>query len=162
MLLKMNNVILKRCLNVVLIIAILFLIFMGGCYGLTKLIYVSKGCEHFYIDNTEMHTGIDIPKTLKIDCQYDKQMKRKRLYFVIDKSSVPMFRYISFSGFKVLEKDFIVTTDDFIHYNEDSLKKRKTNSTLFYKKYADANGESYKALLDSNSGKVWIDLKYAD
>lgn len=162
MLLKMNNVILKRCLNIVLIIAILFLIFVGGCYGVSKLIYASKGCEQFYIDNTEMHTGIDIPKILKIDCQYNKQMKRKRLYFLIDKSSVPMHRYISFSEFKALEKDFIVTTDDFIHCNEDSLKKRKTSSTLFYKKYGDANGESYKALLDSNAGKVWIDLKYAD
>lgn len=162
MLLKLNNPLLRWTVNIILILSLLSLLFMGGCYGLTKLIYVSKGCEHFYIDNTEMHTGIDIPQTTSIDCVYNKQTKLKRIYFVIDKLNVRMPRYISFSQFKPLEKSLNFKTDDFMCFNEDSLKKRIQTNALFYKEHNVIGGEYYKALLDTSTGQLWINLKYAD
>lgn len=143
----------------VLLLALLLLI--GGCYGLGKLIYSrAKACEQFYIDNTELHTRTDIPAKLEIDCHYNSKTMLKRVYFVIDKKEVKMPRYIVFSEFKPLPAESGFKTDDFFRFNADTLGKLH-NSALFYKEHTKQNGEHYKALLDTVSGQVWLNLNYA-
>lgn len=159
---KTQNPIVKWILIGLLILSLYFILFMGGCYGLAKLIYVSKGCEQFHIDNTEMHTDIDIPKINEIDCSYGKSQKLKRTYFVIDKTKIKMLRYIAFSEFKALANSHTFSLTDFFRCNADSIRKLNSRNTLFYKEESKDNGEYYKALLDSTTGQVWVNLKYAD
>jgi hypothetical protein len=156
-----NNVI-RKTLWVLLVLLMLCVVFMGGCYGMAKLIYASRGCEQFYIDNTEMHTGIDIPQKLYIDCAYNKEQKTKMVYYVIDKPNVPMQRYISFSEFKPLRVFPFTSSRDTFHFNADTMLRLQQRNTLFTKEYKDQSGERYTALLDTSSGQVWLQLTYAD
>lgn len=158
----LNNHLLRKILWVLLVLLIVCVLFMGGCYGLAKLIYTSRGCEQFYIDNTEMHTGIDIPQKIYIDCNYKKPQKTKTVYYVIDKPNVPMQRYISFSEFKPIRAIPSTLAKDTFHFNADTLLHLQQRNTLFTKTYLATNGERYVALLDSSTGQVWINLTYAD
>jgi hypothetical protein len=159
---KIKNTILKWSLVSVLIFSFCFILFMGGCYGLAKLVYISKGCKQLHIDNTEMHTGIDIPAKKEIDCNYSESQRLKRTYFVIDKTEVKMPRYIVFSEFKPLLNSAVLSTNDFFRLTQDTLYKLIKRNTLFYKEHCKASGEYYKALLDTTSGQVWVNLKYVD
>lgn len=156
-----KNRILRTILQILTFILLTLLLLMGGCYGLGKLIYSrAKACEQFYIDNTELHTRTDIPAKLEIDCHYNSQTLLKRVYFVIDKKEVKMPRYIVFSEFKQLPSGSGFKTNDFFRFNEDTLGKLH-KSALFYKEHTKQNGEYYKALLDTVSGQVWLNLRYA-
>ncbi len=151
--------------TVLLILAVLLLtllLLMGGCYGLGKLIYSrAKACEQFYIDNTELHTRTDIPAKLEIDCHFNSKTLLKRVYFVIDKKEVKMPGYIVFSEFKPFTSGTGFKTNDFFRFNEDTLGKLH-KTALFYKEHTKQNGEYYKALLDTVSGQVWLNLRYAE
>ncbi len=146
---------------VLIIVILMALTLLGGCYGLARLIYNSKGCEQFHIDNTEMHTATNIPEKLEIDCHYNSKTLLKRVYFVIDKEQEEMPAYISFSEFKPLAPHSGFKTDDFFRFNTDTLGKLHS-SALFYKEHTRQNGEYYKALLDTVSGQVWLNLRYVE
>lgn len=148
---------LKKIGIILLIISVkiaLVLIFLF--YIMPRFIYKQKGCDAFNIDNMELHTHIDIPQNKVFSCDYNSKKKLKRIYFIIDKSRQSMPRYISFSGFSALPAGQQVPQDDFLQINIDS------SAVLFCKEQHKKNGEYYKALLDTASGAVWINLHYAD
>lgn len=157
-----KNRVFRTILLILTVLLLTLLLLTGGCYGLGKLIYSrAKACEQFYIDNTELHTRTDIPAKLEIDCHYNSKTLLKRIYFVIDKEEVKMPNYIIFSEFKPLPAESGFKTDDFFRFNADTLVKLH-NSALFYKEHTKQNGEYYKALLDTASGQVWLNLRFAE
>jgi hypothetical protein len=150
-----------RALAKVLLAAIVFaLLLMAGCYGLGKIILHANNCEAFMIDNTEVHTHINVPEIDSIDCNYQPKTKRKRVYFVINMAKEPMQAYINFSEFKQLSALGDIIPNDFFRYNQDTFRQQVHKRSLFYKEHSYADGEHYKALLDTSTGQVWINIKF--
>lgn len=168
---RVKNTFLKWVLYIALSVGLGYITLLASCYGFGKFLYHQNGCEAFQIDNTEMHTAIDIPdllsgegisESLAYVCDYNPKTRIKRNFFIIDKASVKMPRYISFCEFKVLAPKSKFNTNDFVRFNSDTLNKLMGSQSLFFKERTKENGEYYKALLDSSSGQVWILLKYAE
>ncbi|MFA6150385.1 MAG: hypothetical protein WC716_03625 [Chitinophagaceae bacterium] len=151
----------KMLLLIVALLYLAVLLIYLALMGFGRFLYNSRGCEQFYIDNTELHTRTDIPAKLEIDCHYNSKILLKRVYFVIDKKEVKMPGHIVFSEFKPLPSVSGFKTNDFFRFNGDTLGKLHT-SALFYKEHTKQNGEYYKALLDTVSGQVWLNLRYAE
>lgn len=151
----------KMLLLIVALLCLAVLLIYLALMGFGRLLYNSRGCEQFYIDNTELHTRTNIPEKLEIECNYNSKTLLKRVYFVIDKEQEEMPGYISFSEFKPLPAAHTFKTDDFFRFNTDTLGKLH-GSALFYKEHTKKNGEYYKALLDTVSGQVWLNLRYAE
>jgi hypothetical protein len=155
-----NNKWLRAPIKVLLVLIVFVLMLLAGCYGLGKIILHANKCEAFMIDNTEVHTHINIPEIDSIDCNYQPKAKRKRVYFVINKSKEPMRAYISFSEFKQLSALGGIKPYDFFRYNQDTFRQQVSKRSLFYKEHCYADGEHYKALLDTSTGQVWINIKF--
>lgn len=157
-----NHKWLKILLKIFAGILVFALMLIVGCYGLGKIILNAKHCEAFMIDNTEVHTHINIPKKETIDCNYNPKFKLKRVYFVIKMAEEPMPEYISLSEFKYLPQLDSLNTSDFFRYNKDTLLQQANKKSLFYKEHTYSDGEYYKALLDTSTGQVWINIRFPD
>jgi len=128
-------------------ILIFFLFFFAtgamGCFCLGYLFHMQRTCEWGNIDNIELHTGVNIPQIKSCACEYDPVLNIKRSTFVIDKENMDLSRYISGNGFVKLRSN---TRSGSEHYCTAGAYK----------------GEGWKAILDKESGKLWIELKYKD
>jgi hypothetical protein len=159
--LRIKNKYLRIFLLCVLVLVLGFITLIGTCRGLGWLMYKQRGCGAFQIDNMELHTRTDIPDIYDIDCDYNSTQKLKRVYFTIKKKQVQMTRYISFSEFVPLQSAGDFNMDHFFRLHADSLEGRDMHH-LFYKEHTKADGEYYKALLDTSTGQVWLNLQYTD
>lgn len=140
-------------LAICFVIAILCLGYVG-IRSFTKNIYNSQSCEWANIDNIEMRAMVDIPKIESSDCEYDTISKTKKVLFLLDKELDTDAYIIKNKLQKVAE------TKTLSSFN---LKPEElANAADFYFREKTTEWESYKILLDSKSGKLWIDLKYLD
>jgi len=135
------------------VVAILCLGYVG-IRSFTKNIYNSQNCEWANIDNIEMRAMVDIPKIESSECEYDSISKTKKVVFILEKE-LNTEEYIKKNNLqKVTERGKLSS----FHLNSEEL----ANSKTFYYREKTTQWESYKILLDSKSGKLWIDLKYLD
>lgn len=155
-----NNKWARALAKVLLAVIVFALLLLAGCYGLGKIILHANNCEAFMIDNTEVHTHINVPEIDSIDCNYQPKTKWKRVYFVINKAKESMQAYINFSEFKQLSALGDIKPNDFFRYNQDTFRQQVHKRSLFYKEHSYADGEQYKALLDTSTGQVWINIKF--
>ena len=59
----------KQALYIIGGIAVMVILFMGGCRLLSKQIFNHQDCARFNIDNIEVRTGIDIPAIENAICE---------------------------------------------------------------------------------------------
>lgn len=117
----------------------LFLTLVGfGFYGFSKVIYNSCSCENFNIDNIELRTGINIPAIKSVACNYDEITKTKKSSFIIDTEKVNI--------------------EDYIQKN----KLDKSEEENLYVKSNDNKSHSFKVILNKNTGKLDVEIKYKD
>ena len=115
-----------KSIKIIGLIVLMMVILMGGCRVLVKGIFNRKDCESFNIDNIEVRTGIDIPKTAGCDCVSDG--KTKTAEFVIDKSKVELNDYIAKQGF--IKKDSIYELSDESDHTKWTAKLNKKTAEL--------------------------------
>lgn len=149
----------------IITITLAFLIVFGGLgyLGLqqfSKSIYSQRTCEWANIDNIELHTGVNIPKIKKFDCEYQKKQNTKKACFDVDKRNVDIDSYIKENNFKKLNSTTVVSFADFLK-RETNIYDLMSSSDLFYSK-GSYKGEAWQTLLDSATGRLWVTIKYKD
>ena len=136
---------------------------VAGYFGLrefTRAIYRQRDCEWANIDNIEMHAEVNIPRITNWDCLYDPATNIKRAFFIIDTAKVDIARYIHDNGFKKHTAATGFTLSGFLR-NEHTPANLQYLGELYYKdgRY---ERETWKLLLDRQSGKLWVILNYMD
>ena len=139
--------------------------FLGatGYFGLREFvrsIYRQRDCEWANIDNIEMHAEVDIPDISYCDCRYDARANVKRAFFIIDKTKVDVNRYISDNGFMKHAASSGFTLSGFLKNDQTPADLRGLGSLYF--KEGRYKEETWKLLLDRQSGKLWVTLNYMD
>ena len=134
----------------------------GSCWGLVYAIRESNSCKQFNIDNIEVRTGIDIPSIHRtpdcFSCILDKEMNTKINYFKIRTDEIDMDKYLernsflpvnkvdlNLSVFEKLTKIPEITSDNIRNYHYNAGKGKQTD---------------WLAIVDKNSGNLWIYMKY--
>jgi len=141
----------------------------GGCAGLFLFCRESNSCERFNIDNIETRTNIDIPSIYGgndcpecMSCILDEVTNSKTNYFRIKIDVVDMDWYVQRNSFKsVNEVDLDLSVFE-------KLVKFPTittyNKQSYYYNSNMGNGirTDWLAVLDKNSGDLWVYMKYLD
>lgn len=128
----------KKILFIIGAILLFFTLVGFGIYGFSKVIYNSCSCERYNIDNIELRTGINIPAVKNIECNYNETTRTKKSSFIIDTEKVDI--------------------EDYIQKN----KLDKSEIENFYVKSNEIKSHSYKMILNKNSGKLDVEIKYKD
>ena len=100
----------KKILIALAAFGLLILCFMGGCYGLSKMIFHKKDCESFNIDHIELRTGVDIPAVSSYDCNCKDNTKTS--VFTIDTSKTNLEHYIE-------RNKFVLTGNQYLHKGDN-------------------------------------------
>jgi hypothetical protein len=132
---------------------------ISGFFGLKAFVTAiqdQRTCEWANIDNIELHAHVDIPSVSKSDCDYDKEHKTKRAFFTIDKNKVDLDEYIQTNSLKKLSLTAEPEYDRFLKLRKDSLR----SAELYYKNASDRDRGD--VLLDKNTGRLWVTIKYKD
>jgi hypothetical protein len=116
----------------------------------------SKGCDQFVIDTYEIATGINIPKQIDTECYYDKKTNTRIGIYRINKID----EFITKNGFLKLDnnKNLQLWTIDFLL--ED--KKIETPGSFddLYGLTGSHKGDLWQCIIDRNTGKMWIEIKW--
>ena len=102
----------KNLLRAILITIGIILLLMLGFKTLVKSIYKSKDCEMYNIDNIELRTGIDIPKVLDVNCEFNDSTNTKVAVFTLDTSRFNLSEYIIRNKFEKVDSIFKNTGDE--------------------------------------------------
>ena|GEM_PF-2538718 len=141
----------------------------GGCAGLHILCRESNSCERFNIDNIETRTNIDIPSIYGgnecpecSSCILDEAANTKTNYFRIHIDAVDMDRYVERNSFKSVSG-----VDLDLSVFEKLVKLPKITPDNIQSHYYNSNiGKGIRtdwlAVLDKNSGDLWVYMKYKD
>ena len=131
----------------------------GGCVGCFHYIGNSNSCLAFNIDNIELRARIGIPAIEPGcgSCKYDKEAKTKTNYFKIRTNEVDMDGYVErnsfrpvneanmdLSVFEIFERKPEITPDNMQNYYYNSGERQSTD---------------WLAIVDKNSGDLWIHMK---
>ena len=138
----------------------------AGCVGLFQAVINSNSCNRFNIDNIETRIGIDIPSICHDDecssCILDKAANTKINYFRIRTDVEDMDRYVERNSFIPVNG-----TDLDLSVFEELTKKPEITPDKKQKFYYSLGiGKSKRtdwlAILDKNSGDLWVYMKYKD
>lgn len=97
-------------------------------------IYNRTDCEQFNIDNIEVRTGIDIPKILSVDCNFDAATRTKTSTFMLDYTIMDVEDYIR-------KNEFVLENEQYVNSGERADTK-------------------WKAVLDKETGALKISVVY--
>lgn len=131
-----------------------------GVQGFAYIIYNQRTCEWANIDNIELHAQVDIPGVVSCDCKYQKEQNTKMAYFDIDKNNFDMNQYIQKNNLRKLKSATEFSFDKLLNI-ESNIEKLLNTTDLYYLIGTDA-GENWKVLLDKNSGRLWVTIKYKE
>ena len=138
----------------------------GGCAGLVHAIINSNSCGQFNIDNIETRIPVGIPSVHSdpecFSCILDKVANTKTNYFKIRTDLVDMDGYVERNFFiPVNEADLDLS----VFGNLTKIPEVKPNETqnFYYSLGIDKRVRTdWLAVLDKNSGDLWVYMKYKD
>ncbi|HLA54900.1 MAG TPA: hypothetical protein VK623_02270 [Flavobacterium sp.] len=130
-----------------------------GLRSFTKSVMNSRDCEWANIDNIEMRTQTDIPSTTDCNCNYDKAEEAKKVIFTLDKKNVNLVEYAGKNRFRKVSAAEKLPISDFAF--EKSQAQFSDTKSLYYRE-GQTKWESYKLILNTKTGKLWVYLKYLD
>jgi|GEM_PF-2395364 len=136
-------------------LVISFFLFVGGCRGMIKLIESRRNCESFNIDNYELRTRTNIPRTKDITCHYDPKLLTKSSVFILDLSEKELSRHIEYNE---LQKISECTYHPFIHNSEWNDSISKLPREQLYTKWGSDKEDSWIYVLDSANQTFWVEL----
>lgn len=140
-------------LTIAIIVAIICLGFLGVRTFAQKVVN-NRDCEWANIDHIEMRARVNIPPVSYVDCDYDKASKRKTTVFTLNKSLFDVEEYSLEHGFKRID----AAPENFGDFDKEGIAHAAA-SDLFYRE-GQTETNSYKMLLDTKNGKLWVDLQY--
>ena len=150
-------------LIVAIVISVICLGFMGF-RAFTANIYESRSCEWANIDNIELHTQTDIPSTVDCNCKYDPLQSVKKAIFTLDQET-DLTSYIKENKFRKFGKrEFVPALFSLM----DAKSGFKDKDKLYYKSNTDMHNfdnyrmDHYSMILDPDTGKLWVYLRYKD
>ncbi len=140
-------------LILVVIVAIVCVGF-AGVYTFTRAMYNEKGCEWANIDNIELRTASDIPTTINSDCSFDPTTNTKLAVFQLNMEELDVASFIKNNNYKKYDgaDDMIIT---------DMVKvSGELSSDEIYFRADDTEDDSYRMLLDIETGQLWVSIRY--
>lgn len=147
----------------ILITGIIIIPLVGFAYvglrSFTKSIMNSRDCEWANIDNIEMRTQTDIPATIHCDCNYDAVEEAKKVVFTLDKKNLDLAEYATKNRFKKATETENLPLSVFA-FEKNPLAFEDTKSLYF--RQGETKWESYQLILNAETGKLWVYLKYLD
>ena len=128
--------------------------------GIRVLVFViveSNSCERFNIDNIETRIHIDIPSIESCSCMLDQAANTKTNYFKI-RSDVDMERYVGQNSFRSVSEANL----DYSVFGELVKVPETTPENLPNYYYNSGKGKrtDWLAIVDKNSGDLWVYMKY--
>lgn len=137
-------------------IAVFALLGLGffGLVSFTEKIANSRDCESFNVDHIEVRAKVNIPPVLDADCNYDADKKRKTTVFILNKQVFDIVEYSQLHDFRKTDS----VPANFRDFDADGISALK-NPKLFLRE-GKTQTNSYSMLLDTQSGKLWVDLRY--
>jgi len=145
---KASNIVI---LSLLLICSLIFF----GYRSFVSSIQSQRTCEWANIDNIEMHAHVDIPRVTTWDCNYEQEQNTKKAQFTIDRRGFDINRYIKLYKLKELTAATEIQFDKFLNMKIDSVGTKN-----FYYKIGSQDGEKWDVLLDKDTGKLWVTIKY--
>lgn len=140
-------------LTIAIIVAVVCLGFLGlQAFG--KKLYDSRSCDWGNIDNIELHTRTNIPDVTDSECRYDDVTHAKKVVFTLNKRTVDMAHYIAEGKFTKADSKEALPLADIAAFEKNTAAFDNVDS-LYFKK-----SDYYSMILDSESGKLWVYLKY--
>jgi hypothetical protein len=130
-----------------------------GLRSFTKSVMNSRDCEWANIDNIEMRTQTDIPSTTDCNCNYDKAEAAKKVVFTLDKKNVNLVEYAAKNRFRKVGHEEKLPLVDFAY--EKNQSQFSDAKSLYYRE-GQTKWETYKLILNTDTGKLWVNLKYLD
>ena len=122
----------KHFLIILSVLAIFLIAIYGGLHFFGNLIYNTKSCDRFNIDNIELRTGVNIPEIVTSNCECKDNNKISK--FIIDSVKVDL--------------------DDYISKNEF------TRVGNLYVKENDNSNSTYKVTFEKQTAELIINLTY--
>ena len=143
--------------RIILMVVAIVVAFIGVAYlafnSLTYFMYESRSCSWANIDNIELRTNIDIPKTLDCNCSYSKETDSKTAIFTLDLDSDAILDYAYKNGFKPVDLG-----DERSTFND--LNQNIVASPLLQRAEILPQRASYRFMLDPNAKKLYVSLTY--
>lgn len=136
-------------------IVLCFIVLYAGCNGMSKYIANKRTCNDWNIDNYELRTHTDIPKTKTVDCNYDASIGVKSTVFVLDLSEENLIRSIEYNQLKKVTE----CTQPNFKYNplwNDSISKLPQEH--LYTKWGSDREDNWIYVLDSMNQTLWAEL----
>ena len=138
----------------------------GGCAGCVKLIGNSNSCERYNIDNIELRVHIDIPaiESGNCSCILDKEDDSKTNYFKIRTDAVDMDRYIERNSFiSVNDTDMDLSVFGKLSKIPE-ITIENIQGYYYNSGYNSGKGKRthWLAILDKNSGDLWVHMQYKE
>ena len=143
----------------VVAIVVIGVLGFGGCVGCYQYIGNSNRCTGPNIDNIELRTRIDIPAVEQESrsCNFDKEKRIKTNYFKIRTEEVDMKRYVDRNSFNpVNDANMNLSVFDVF-----AIKPEITPDNIgdFYYNSGERKGTDWLAIVDKNSGDLWVYMK---
>lgn len=123
----------------------------------TKSIYKQRTCEWANIDNLELHAKVNVPKITSSDCDYNEATNTKKAFFNVNKNLLDTISYIKLNQLNPIQKLGGAAIEKFLKFDELA-----TESTSYYYKENQKDGEFSYVLFNADEGKLWVTVKYAD
>lgn len=138
----------------------------GGCVGCVKLIGNSNSCEWYNIDNIELRAHIDIPtiESGSCSCILDKEDDSKTNYFKIRTDAVDMDRYVERNSFiSVNDTDMDLSVFEKLSKIPE-ITIENIQGYYYNSGYNSGEGKRthWLAILDKNSGDLWVHMQYKE
>ncbi|MBD3582448.1 hypothetical protein [Flavobacterium selenitireducens] len=140
-------------LTAAIIVAILSLAFFA-VKNVVENIASNNDCGMFNLDHIEMRAAVDIPSNKTVNCNYDELKKRNTTIFDLDKQTVDLGEYIRKFDFKQVA----AAPANFAEFDARGVSGA-SRSTL-YLRQGQTPTTAYQMLLDTKSGRLWVDLHY--
>lgn len=123
-------------------------------------IIIFTACDNcdYTIDSYEVLTGIDIPKLVRINCEYDSERQIKMTVFELEMENFDMDEYLKKYDFHPVDANYqvdflgtdLLITNDSIFPPNEQLYIRKGRNTKRKK--------NYQYLIDIKTGKMWGEI----
>lgn len=140
-------------LSAAIVVAILSLAFFA-VKNVVENIASSNDCGMFNLDHIEMRAAVDIPSSTTVDCHYDDAKRRNTTIFDVDRQSLDLGEYIRKFDFKQVES----APENFVEF--DSKGVSSVSPSSLYLRQGETPTTAYSMLLDTKSGRLWVDLHY--
>jgi len=110
----------------------------------------SKNCSQIVIDTYEIHSGIDIPGVVPINCYFDEVNQiRLSVYRLRGNLSTDKFKIMDFSdGMDLLHGKYLL--------NESEMPRGETLRIAYGKKW----GRTWTYIYDGKTNQLYAELKY--